>query len=290
MTGVSPLGSFLLPTGYARPGVAAVLREGRVVSETGRYAWDAVGARRRNRHAAYCTRTLPREAEPVVLVPGFLAGDASLAVLGRALRRAGLRTYRSHIHANVGCTREAAERLEGRLEEIARRRGARVQVVGHSLGGMLARGVAARRPDLVAGVVTMGSPVLAPGAHHLALSASVELLVRLSGAGLGGLMTSDCVGGACARQSFEENRAPLAAEVSYTALYSRSDGVVDWRACLDPGARVVEVSASHLGMAVDPRVASRVLEALARHREQAPLAAMAGGHLSVVGLDRGESA
>ncbi len=53
-----------------------------------------------------------------------------------------------------------------------------MQIVGHSLGGMLARGIAVRRPDLVSGIVTMGSPMLAPGAHHPLLSMGVDALVR----------------------------------------------------------------------------------------------------------------
>ena len=99
--------------------------------------------------------------------------------MSRTLRHQGFRTYRADIRANVGCTLAAADQLEERLEEIAQRRGSRVRIVGHSLGGMLARGVAARRPDLVAGIVTMGSPMLAPGAHHVSLARSVDLLVRL---------------------------------------------------------------------------------------------------------------
>jgi pimeloyl-ACP methyl ester carboxylesterase len=53
-----------------------------------------------------------------------------------------------------------------------------VTVVGHSLGGLLARGLAVRRPDLVAGIVTLGSPVLALGAHHAALTRSLDALGR----------------------------------------------------------------------------------------------------------------
>ena len=99
----------------------------------------------------------------MLLVPGFLAGDATLRMMGRSLQDQGLRTYRSTIHANVGCTVDAAALLEARLEAIAARRGSRVQILGHSLGGMLARGLAVRRPDLVSRIVTMGSPMLAPG-------------------------------------------------------------------------------------------------------------------------------
>lgn len=271
------LGTFLHPEGFDRPGVVAVLREGSLVGEVGRHlTWAAgqrVGGRGRSRSGL-----VPR-GEPVVLVPGFLAGDVSLALMARSLRRRGYRTYRSSIRANIGCTRAAADQLEARLEGIALRRGGRVQLVGHSLGGMLARGLAVRRPDLVSGIVTLGSPMLAPAAHHVSLTCSVDVLVRLSRAGLRGLMAAECVGGGCARQSFEESRRPVPDDVGFTAVYSRRDGIVDWRACVDPMAYPAEVRASHLGMAIDPRVIEEVVAALARHRA-----------VSVVEVDRGESA
>ncbi|MDN4163629.1 esterase/lipase family protein, partial [Nocardioides abyssi] len=126
--------------------------------------------------------------------PGFLAGDLTLRLMAGALRGQGMRTYRSHILANVGCTLDAAELIEQRLEVIAAKRGSRVQLVGHSLGGMLARGIAVRRPDLVAGIVTMGSPMMAPAAHHRALTASLGGVIALSKLGVPRTMTGDCVG------------------------------------------------------------------------------------------------
>lgn len=271
------VGTFLLPEGFAAPGLAAVLREGRVVGEAGRHLLWAAGERRTRRHTPYTAIPAVR-GEPVVLVPGFLAGDGTLGPMASSLRRRGHRTYRSLIHANVGCTRSAATQLEDRIEAIVARRGSRVQIVGHSLGGMLARGVAVRRPDLVSGIVTMGSPMLAPAAHHASLTRSVDVLVRLSRAGLPGLMSEDCVAGDCARESFKESRQPLPAGVSFTAIYSRRDGIVDWRACLDPFATPVEVRASHVGMALDPTTIEQVVAALLRHET------------SVVEVDRGESA
>lgn len=271
------LGDFLHPEGFERPLVSAVLREGSLVTEAGRYVMRSAGERRTRRGTPYAARAAAVAADPVVLVPGFLAGDGSLRFMASALRRQGFRTYRSHIHANVGCTLNAAAQLEARLESVAARRGSRVQIVGHSLGGMLARGLAVRRPDLVSGIVTMGSPMLAPGAHHGSLRASVEMLVRLSRAGVPGLMSEDCVGGACARQSFDESRLPLPVGVGFTAIYSRRDGIVDWRACVDPLAHAVEVRTSHVGMAVDPRVIDQVVAALTASR-------------SALEVDRGETA
>ncbi|CAI9409883.1 hypothetical protein HIDPHFAB_01376 [Nocardioides sp. T2.26MG-1] len=275
----STLADFLLPTGFACPRPAAVLREGSAVLEAGRYAWRVAGEHRARRSTPYAARPADRHGDPVILVPGFLAGDGTLALMARALRAQGFRTYRSQIHANIGCTLNAAAQLETRLESIALRRGTRVQIVGHSLGGMLARGIAVRRPDLVSNIVTMGSPMLAPGAHHPSLAASVDLLVRLSKAGIPGLMSEECVAGSCARQSFGESRQPLPAGVDFTAVYSKRDGIVDWRACVDPLARAVEVTASHLGMAFDPRVIDVVGDALLRTSD-----------VSAVEVDRGKSA
>ena len=217
----------------------------------------------------------------MLLVPGFMAGDATLTAMSAFLRREGLRTYRAQIHVNAGCTREAADRLERRLESIATRRGRKVTIVGHSLGGMLARGLAARRPDLVEAIVAMGSPVLAPGAIHRVLAWDAEMLSKLTRIGVRGLMSADCFGGECARLSWEESQAPLHPDVAFTAIFSRRDGIVDWRACLDPLARQVEVRTSHCGMAVDPVVMDHVLAAL--RDQQVSRASRQAGQLAGVG-------
>ena len=200
--------------------------------------------------------------EPVLLIPGFLAGDPSLSVLSRHLRDQGFRTYRSSILANISCTWRTSRLIETRLESIVERRATKVRIVGHSLGGMLARCVAVRRPDLVSGIVTLGSPVLAPAAHHSVLASHLELLLLLSRYGVPQVMTPDCVGGDCARESFAEMSSPLPEGVDYTAVFSRRDGIVDWRACLDPVAARVEVRSSHIGMAFDPRTHDVVVAAL----------------------------
>lgn len=264
----SPVAGFLLPEEFRRPPLVRMLHEGRLVGEASRHA--ARGIAERRTRAPYAGSRPNRSADPVLLIPGFMAGDYTLAPMARALRRHGYRTYRAGILlANNDCTLETAERLEARLEAIVARREQRVQIVGHSLGGMLARGLAARRPDLVSGLVTMGSPVLAPGAHHRSLTLFVLGLVALSKIGVTGVMNETCVGGECALESFEESRVTLSPEVAFTAIYSRHDGIVDWRACLDPAAVHVEVTASHIGMAVDPRVRDQVLGALASHRAAA---------------------
>ncbi|WP_460851540.1 esterase/lipase family protein [Nocardioides montaniterrae] len=262
------LAPFLLPEGYARPRLSALLHERRVVEEAGRaVVRRGVGLVRRPVGGG--------DADPILLVPGFLAGDWTLVGLAERLRREGFRTYRSSIHANVSCTINAAAIVESRLESIVARRGQRVQIVGHSLGGMIARGLVVRRPDLVAGVVTMGSPMAAPAAHHGLLTSGVRLLNRMSEAGIPGVMSADCVAGRCAHLSFSESREPLRGNVAMTNIYSRRDGIVDWRACIDRQGTAVEVLASHIGMAFDPRVGDEVVSAL--------LAQRGGGSLEATG-------
>ncbi len=271
----SVLAPYLLPDGFGRPALAALLREGSLVTEAGRLAVHKGAARRTRRRTPYAARGVARSAEPVLLIPGFMAGDWTLTQMAAGLRRRGFRTYRSHIQANVSCTLNAAALVESHLERIAERRGSRVQIVGHSLGGMIARGIAVRRPDLVSGIVTMGSPMLAPAAHHRLLTGGVSVLNRLSAVGLPGVMSQDCVSGSCAEISFLEVRQPLPDGVAMTNVYSRRDGIVDWKACIDPEGDAVEVRASHIGLAVDPRVIKVVGESLLRQSSRvASLAAV----------------
>jgi pimeloyl-ACP methyl ester carboxylesterase len=219
--------------------------------------------------------------DPVLLIPGFMAGDPTLKAMSLFLRRQGFRTYRAQIRVNVGCTREAGDRLERRVESIAIRRNRKVSIVGHSLGGMLARGLAARRPDLIEGIVSMGSPVLAPGAIHKLLKWDAEVLTRLTRAGFRGMMSADCFGGECARLSWQESQDPVDPGLAFTAIYSKRDGIVDWRACLDPAAQHVEVRTSHCGMAVDPIVMDHVLASL--REQQVRRANLAAGPAAAVG-------
>ena len=265
----SPLGAFLCPPGYKGPtGLRAIAREGSAVVEAARLIRRTADDRARRRRSPYASLTPLRSVEPVVLVPGFMAGDSTLMLMSRHLRKLGYRTYRSTMHANVGCTQEASYALERRIEAIAIKRERKVSIVGHSLGGLLARGIAARRPDLVDGIITMGSPMLAPGAIHSVLAFDLSVVIALRRAGLGGMMGDDCTSGDCARLSWEESRQKLDASVAFTSIFSRRDGVIDWRGCLDPGAKTVEVGTSHLGMAIDPVVFDVVSSTLEANRER----------------------
>jgi pimeloyl-ACP methyl ester carboxylesterase len=204
----------------------------------------------------------PRGAQPVVLVPGFISGDVSLACLARSLRRAGLRTFRSRIGANVGCTEAMVSLLIRRLESVVADEGRPVALVGHSRGGMIVALAARRRPDLVAGVVVLAAPVTGSLSVAPRVRSQLELLFRLNRRGVRRVLGEECVTGACADRVVHELSSPFPSSLPYTSVYSRNDAILDWRACLDPGAEQVEVAAGHTAMALDPAVQWIVVERL----------------------------
>jgi len=205
-----------------------------------------------------------RDPHPVLLIPGFLAGDASLTAMAGWLRRRGHRVRGSGMRVNVGCAGRELSRLEGKLAEFDRP----VVVVGQSRGGTLARALAAGHPESVAGLVTLGSPVLDPLAVSAPVMRTVRSFARLGDLGMRGVFSSECADGPCCTEFNSLLEAPLEPDLSTLAVYSRSDGIVDWRACLDPHARCVEVEGCHCGMAVNAGV-YRELEDLLERTEVA---------------------
>jgi triacylglycerol lipase len=208
--------------------------------------------------------TRGRDPKPVLLIPGFLAGDASLTVLGGWLRRRGHRVRGSGMRINVGCAGHELTLLEEKLEEL----GGQVIVIGQSRGGTLARALAAAHPEAVAGLVTLGSPVLDPLAVSAPVMRTVRSFARIGDLGVRGVFSSDCREGACCAEFRRLQEVPLPPDAQTLAVYSRSDGIVDWRACLDPYAHCVEIDGSHCGMAVNPKV-YRELEGLLERTEVA---------------------
>jgi pimeloyl-ACP methyl ester carboxylesterase len=189
-----------------------------------------------------------------LLVPGFMAGDQSLSVLAGWLRRRGARTARAGILMNADCGERSVQRIEARLRRLADEAGARVALIGQSRGGELGRVVAVRNPDLVSTLVMLGSPVLDPLDVGPAVLSTVRYIAALGDLGVPGLFSHQCKDGDCCAAFRTDLGAPLPADLAAVSIYSRSDGIVSWKACLDPYAQQVEVDSSHTGMSVNPRV------------------------------------
>jgi hypothetical protein len=210
------------------------------------------------------------QGQPVLLIPGFLAGDDSLGLMTQWLRRTGHHTKSAGIRSNVDCSSASVERLAERLACLAETSGQRVAIVGQSRGGNLAKVLAVRYPELVSGIVTLGSPQLDPFDVHPLVRVQVYAVGTLGTLGMKGFFKHGCKKGACCERFWEELAGPMPSGVGYLSVYSKSDGVVRWRACLDPDAEHLEINASHVGMAVHPRAYSAIAEALADFREADP--------------------
>jgi len=193
-------------------------------------------------------------AAPVLLIPGFMAGDASLALMRAWLRRRGHQVTMSGIIANVDCAGRALDRLERRLEAFAEGCERPVVLVGQSRGGTFARVLAVRRPELVCGLAMLGSPVLDGLAVAAPVLRTVRWIARLGDLGVPGVFSTECREGACCSEFHAQLVAPLHPDIEAVAVYSRSDAIVDWRTCVDPHAQAVEIESSHCGMSVHPAV------------------------------------
>jgi pimeloyl-ACP methyl ester carboxylesterase len=194
------------------------------------------------------------DAQPVLLIPGFMAGDGSLTMLRHWLRRRGHRVATSGMRANVDCAERAVTRLHEHLRAFTTECGRPAVLIGQSRGGALARALAVREPRSVSGLVMLGSPVRDPLAVSAPVLRTVRWMARLGDLGVPGVFSSSCREGACCAEFRANMTAPLAPGLQAIAVHSRSDGIVDWRACLDPHAEPIEVASSHCGMSVHPAV------------------------------------
>jgi pimeloyl-ACP methyl ester carboxylesterase len=202
-------------------------------------------------------RAAPRgEPHPVLVLPGLMASDFSTGPLRSFLGRLGYPVVGWALGRNRGPTKEVTSELPALIDRLAGEHGASVSIVGWSLGGVFARRLARRAPRLVRQVISLGSPLalagLPPGGGPGGrVYQRYSPLHAVDGTGSGGSLAR-------------------ALPVPSTAVYSRWDGVVDWRACRQqPGPRSenVAVRSSHLGMGHDPAVLWVVADRLAQPRD-----------------------
>jgi len=204
--------------------------------------------------------------KPVLLIPGFLAGDDSLALMSSWLERTGYRPHHAGIRVNADCAARHLDRLTDELERLAGAEGRPIAIVGQSRGGLYARVLAVRRPELVSGIVTLGSAHVDPLAVHPFVSFQARALALLGSLGAPGLLSDRCYTGDCCSGVRRELSGPFPTGIGFVSVYSRGDGIVDWQACLDPAAECVEVGSSHCGMGVHPGAYSVIATALSEFR------------------------
>lgn len=189
--------------------------------------------------------------EPVLVVPGFATDDGWTSPLRAFLTSIGYHAAGWGLGRNRGNVPKLLPEVVRRTERLSLEQGQPVRLVGWSLGGYLAREAARERPDLVDRVITLGAPILGGPTY----TASAPMYVRRG-------YDLDEISAAVDEREAEPIRVPV------FAIYSRSDGVVSWRACIDrfdnPLVEHHEVRSSHLGMVNSPRVFGLVADLLAR--------------------------
>jgi len=189
------------------------------------------------------------DGSAVVLVPGFLGTDRYLTRLRSWLERIGYRAYFSGIGFNADCPniliqRRLNENVEKALLETERK----IHLLGHSLGGIIARSIANQRPGDIASVITLGSPFRGTVAHRTVLRAAEHVRKQiLAEHGPGVLPT--CYTGRCTCNFLDSLRRKMPGSVMETAIYTQNDGIVDWRYCVTGNAdNDFEVPGTHIGL------------------------------------------
>jgi triacylglycerol lipase len=211
-----------------------LLQEFRVVREVATFAQQA--------WTWPIARTSER-SKVILLIPGFLAGDATLYPFANWLRSRGHQVHFSGMLANADCPRRAVDRLSGILKDLAARTGGKLVIIGHSLGGIYARELSRRHPELVDQVILLGAPVRDPRKNSnpfVKMLATLTLRMHESGCHCpGGLSTVCGINGDVPPPGVRE-----------TIIYSKSDGVVDWASCIEtgPDVQAFEVHSTHMGI------------------------------------------
>ncbi len=194
--------------------------------------------------------------EPILILPGYGAGDGSTMILKGYLRLLGYRARGWGLGRNRGAASESLPRLLRRLGNLSRRSKQKVAIIGWSFGGYLARELARDRPDLVRLVITLGTPVVG-GPKYTAAAKSY----RKRGIDIEAIAAE------------VEQRSRMAnLEVPVVAIYSRTDSVVAWQACIDgqtPDIEHVEVISTHLGFGFSADVYKIIAARLTQFQGQA---------------------
>ncbi len=194
------------------------------------------------------------DGSAVVVVPGFLGSDFYLYELYLWLNRAGYQPYFSNIGWNADCLNTLTEKLTATIQKAHAETGKKVHLIGHSLGGILSRSTAARNPDLVESVITLASPFRGVKSHPQVVRMSQQIRRRIFQK-VDENEHPQCFTGYCDCPAVTALQNSLSAKIRQTAIYTKTDGIVDWRSCVLRNAENdFEVTGTHIGLAFNFQV------------------------------------
>lgn len=205
------------------------------------------------------------DGSAVILVPGFMGSDRYLGDMRSWLGKIAYTPYVSGIGRNVECPNILSARLHQTMLRAFDETGGKVHLVGHSLGGVIARSAAVRWSQMTASITTMGAPFRGIRAHPLVIVAAGAVRGRIAARRSRSDDTEpECYTGKCSCEFVDALKETVPPSVLQTAIYTKTDGVVDWQRCLtgDPAADI-EVKGTHVGLAFNPAVYTHIAQRLA---------------------------
>ncbi len=179
--------------------------------------------------------------EPVMVLPGFMADDYSTLLLRQFLKSIGYQAYPWNLGVNRRRMMDFLPALIQQATTLADRHKQKVRLIGWSRGGILSREVARDRPELIDRVITLGSPIKG-GVSASSIGNMVKRETGMSAQELTRLL---------------KLRQLKPIDVPIRAVYSKTDGVVSWKACIDDVSADVqhfEISGTHVGMGANADV------------------------------------
>jgi pimeloyl-ACP methyl ester carboxylesterase len=205
------------------------------------------------------------DGHPVLLLPGFMADEATLVALKMFLRGRGYNVQSWGLGRNIGFQRRHAQALEQKIRHLHHQTGKKVSLVGWSLGGVFALYAAHQAPECVRQIVTLGSPVSMDPTGRSQAAPLVKMLYRMiahpMGPGVHVMHTR--------AKKMREHQLP---RVPMSCLFSVSDGVVPpQEATVDGDANLhenIRVAGSHVGLGFNAMVLCVVADRLAQPEDQ----------------------
>ena len=200
----------------------------------------------------------------VVVIPGFLGTDLYVTHLHAWLDRVGYHPYLSGIGLNAECPNLLIRyRLADTIDKAVAETGGKIHLIGHSLGGIIARSVAAQRPQDIASVISLGAPIRGTVLHPSVLNAAQIVRHQILDTHGGGVLP-DCYTPRCTCNFLSSLRCSMPKSIAETAIYTRDDGIVDWRYCKTGREEDdFEVPGTHVGLVFNPSVYTIIAERLA---------------------------
>lgn len=208
---------------------------------------------------------IPRgDGSAVVLIPGLGGGDFYLAELRCWLKRIGYKPYSSGIGIMADCFQVIADRLKQTVRRAFAETGRKVHLIGHSLGGLFARILATLEPDMIDSVIILGSPIrgFVAGKFVFTVGELIRKWVRATKE-----VPMECGTTECSCEFVKACDKKWPESVAEYAFYTPYDGLVSPEHCISRKPWVnIKVSATHIGMVVNPIVWQSIAKCLADAR------------------------